>query len=454
MMDERCAKGLGKWGGWWWVHLVGALSCGVYGFLSWSSRGVEPVGLAVFFGCMAAVWLLVFLGFVFCTRGGCGGGAARGGSGVVWVILLWALCFRVVGVLASPILAEDDYFRFMWDGFQFAETGSPYGKAPADFFEDEGIAEPVGSLLYDINYPELPTIYGPVMEVVFLVGYVVGPASLVVLKGLFVLFEGLLLYFLSYFLTVRWLLVAAWCPLLVFETSFQAHPDVIGVAFLAGAVWASRRERPWAAMVFLALATGAKPFAVLVWPFVVGRGSWFRQGVFFAVMLVGIYLPFSLGSGDGGAVSLGAMARHWEFNSLGYAVFRGFFGEWARGVSLLVFVVIYVALLVGFWRGGGDKEKAPVDVVYGSFFLVSPVINPWYLLWLLPFAMLRPRAWSLMALGVVGLSYATGLNLGDGSLGEFEIPLWVKGLEAGLIGMGVLYGIYFSRKMRGAGEIT
>lgn len=440
------------------IHLAGFLSCVVYGLLSWKSRGVEPVGVAVFFTGMAAVWtfLLIVFQFFRCSKdvGGLARPVSRSEQRWVWVILFWALCFRITGILASPILAEDDYFRFMWDGYQFAETGTPYGKAPADFFEEDGLPDAVESLLYDINYPELPTIYGPVMEVVFLASYLIKPASLLVLKCLFVLFEGLMLYFLSQFLNVRWLLAAAWCPLLIFETSFQAHPDIIGVAFLCGAIWACRRERSWTAMGFLALATCAKPFAILVWPFIVARGKWFRQGMLFAAMLAAIYLPFIFTSSDAGGYSLGAMAQHWEFNSLGYALLKEIFNERARAASLLIFGVIYLFLLIRFRSGnsGDEVEKAPLDLVYGSFFLVSPVINPWYLLWLLPFVMLRPKAWSVIALAVVSLSYATGLNLGDGSLEEFEIPVWIKWMEAGFVGLGVLYSTLYHSRANGCLE--
>ena len=421
---------------WGLLHVLGLLSALVYGYLCSRSRGVESVPVSHFFICMGVAWGALFAVF-FRYRSALPRAALIG-------FLVWAFSFRVIGMFASPILAEDDYFRFLWDGYRFAETGDPYRGVPADFMEDESLPDSVASIIYDINYPELPTIYGPIMELVFLASYKLGPANLMVLKGLLILFEGLLLFLLSRFLSTRWLLVAAWCPLLVFETSFQAHPDIIGVSLMVAALWAAMRRYPWLSMLALGLATCSKPFAVLLWPFIVQEQRWFRQGFLLAAVIGVIYLPFVLQSSDAGSTSLGAMATGCEFNSAGYALLKYPFGEHARLVSLALFVAVYLWLLIRFWirKKSDEMNEAPLDFVYAALFFFSPVINPWYFLWLFPFVMLKPRAWSLIALGVVSLSYATGLNLENGSLEEFEVPLFVQGIEFGLIAMGVAYGAY------------
>ena len=425
-----------------YLHALGFLSTLIYGYLCVQSRGVEPVPIFHFFACMGAVWGAL-VGAFFLYGKGLPKGALIG-------ILIWAALFRIVGIAANPILAEDDYFRFMWDGYRFAVTGDPYQGVPADFLEDETLPASVASIVYDINYPELPTIYGPIMELVFLASYKLAPASLIALKCLFVLFEGLLLFLLSRLLSLRWFLVASWCPLLVFETSFQAHPDVVGVSLMVVAYWAARRQYPWISMLVLGLATCAKPFAVLLWPFIVQERRWFAQGVLLALVLGFVYLPFLLQNSDAGATSLGAMATEWEFNSIGYALLQYLFGDYARLASLTCFAGVYLWLLIRFWHQKKREEvkEPPLDFVYAALFFFSPVINPWYLMWLFPFVLLKPRSWSLVALGVVSLSYATGLNLGDRSLEEFEIPLLVQGLEFGLITAAVIYGVYEGSRKR------
>ena len=61
------------------------------------------------------------------------------------------------------------------------------------------------------------------------------------------------------------------------------------------------------------------------------------------------------------------------------------------------------------------------------------MINPWYLLWLLPFAVVFPSFWAWTASAAILLSYITGLNLPDYTLQPYEQPVWARGLEFGLI---------------------
>lgn len=67
--------------------------------------------------------------------------------------------------------------------------------------------------------------------------------------------------------------------------------------------------------------------------------------------------------------------------------------------------------------------------------LVSPVINSWYLLWLLPFACVYRNLTAWVTASALLLSYATGLNLGDGQLPAYNHPLWLRPLEYALIGI-------------------
>jgi len=69
------------------------------------------------------------------------------------------------------------------------------------------------------------------------------------------------------------------------------------------------------------------------------------------------------------------------------------------------------------------------EILLAVFLLLSPVVNPWYFVALLPFVTLRPFGWSLTLLSTVLLSYITGLNLGSQMLPPFNHPAWVRPLE-------------------------
>jgi hypothetical protein len=87
-------------------------------------------------------------------------------------------------------------------------------------------------------------------------------------------------------------------------------------------------------------------------------------------------------------------------------------------------------------------HEAPVADVMLVFFLLSPVLNPWYLVWLVPFAAAQPTARSVALLIVVPLSYATGLNLGDATLATYAQPLWVRPVEFGIVILAALRSLW------------
>src|SRR5690606_20873583 len=107
--------------------------------------------------------------------------AAGKSSAFLRVVWSYGILFRAIGFVSPPVL-EDDFYRFLWDGRMFAISGTPYGKAPADFFEEPGLGERFEWILNGINHAELPTVYGPVCELAFLAAYLIAPGRLWPLK--------------------------------------------------------------------------------------------------------------------------------------------------------------------------------------------------------------------------------------------------------------------------------
>lgn len=127
-----------------------ALVCAIsYSFLAWFSIQPEFLNLWEFYGLLGVSLCATLAVFAFSGKEGIT--ASR--------ITFWALCFRLIGFLGEP-LWEDDFFRYLWDGYRFYETGSPYGIAPSQFFSDSSISDQFRQILARINYPNVPTIYG------------------------------------------------------------------------------------------------------------------------------------------------------------------------------------------------------------------------------------------------------------------------------------------------------
>jgi len=416
------------------------LGCALaYGVLAWSARQSGEPPLILFLG--AAVWaaLLTFGLYAYHRRHP--SEALSPGR-----LIGWAILFRIFGLFGGPIY-EDDFYRYLWDAYRFAQDGTPYGVPPEAFFTDLAVPAQFQRILDQVNYPELPTIYGPVTQLIFLLGYALSPGSIVALQGPLILIDLVAIGLLLRLAPARSVLLYAWCPLVVKEIAFTAHPDGIAVCLLLSAIVVSQRGHPRPAAVCLALAVGAKVLALLLVPFVLARARPIDWGVFAGVLLL-LYLPFAWQGGTDLA-TLAVFAREWEFNAALFSFLKPWMSNPAAraicGLGLAVGVAWYLAV----YRRSASAGVPRGDWIYGGLLALWPVVNAWYLLWLLPFAAIRPSAWAWTASVAVLLSYVTGLNLNDLQMEPFGHPAWVRPVEYGLILLAMGYDV-IRRARRGA----
>jgi hypothetical protein len=354
-----------------------------------------------------------------------------------WIVAS-ALAFRVCGLWALPTL-EDDYQRYLWDGWRTIQDGSPYGHAPAEFFRVTEKRPPgIETALDELNNPDLKTVYAPVTQLLFAAAATVAPGSLFTLK-LFLLLSDLGILFLLLLIggrRVAWFY--GWCPLAVMETAFHAHPEAWALLWLLGAWLFASRGRYFVAGALAGVAVCAKLFALLAVPFL----AWRRPRIVlpaFAAMLGIIYAPILVAGSSAEWAGMHAMVSSFEFNSFGYALLAAIFGsDAARFLWLILFGVLATTLFFRWARQKKGLERAPVTDVFLAFFLLTPVLNPWYLVWLVPFAALAPTRRAVALLAVVPLSYSTGLNLGDPTLTTYGQPNWVRPIEFGIFFLAAL----------------
>ena len=406
------------------VSTAGAVSAAGYLLLAWASHALPRLPLTLFFAVFGVVTGAAFWAYRRISR------SENSPLTVRW-ILTWAVLFRLIGFLAHPIY-EDDFYRYLWDGRTLATGHNPYLHPPSDAFGDDNLPAKFHDILDRVNFPDVPTIYGPICQVVFAAAYWIAPGELWSLKLIFLLADLATMILLFRLLDRKSrILIYAWSPLLILEIAFSAHSDILAVCLMTWAMERFAARRPVFACALLALAAGAKVILLPFLPFLLlGSSNRIRlsAGMVFAATLALLHVPFAMGGGFG-EQGLGVFLQGWEFNSLAFAIFRWMWGDEAgRMVSLSLFAVSLGWLL-------RMHRKAPVgtiprgDILLAVFFLLSPVVNPWYFVALLPFVTLWPSGWSLTLLSTVLLSYITGLNLGSQSLPPFNHPAWVRPLE-------------------------
>ncbi len=411
----------------WRIHLAGLTALGGYSWLASQAGALEArPALAM---AMSLGWIAMA---VICWR-------TADSRQARWSVVGWAICFRVVGLGTTPTW-EDDYNRYLWDGYQLLTTGDPYARAPADFFgQEDQLPDVISGRLDQVNHPERKTIYGPVAQLIFGVSAGLGLGSLAVFKLVLVGVEMSGWWLLRKALAWRGWVLVWWCPLTVVEIAFAGHPDAIGVAALALALagWqASKTGGGASAGTVLAAAT--KPFGWVLAPFVVDRFGW-RYGAVMAGMASACYAPFWL---QGSTAEWGAilgMGQDFEYNSTGYALLAGLLP--AAGARVMA-----GGLTLGFavgawwlWRQGQRENWPPVAGILAVAFWWSPVVNPWYALWLLPSLALRPTAWGVGLLLAVPLAYTHGWGASGGAVVNYVHPGWTRPLEVAVV-VGVTVG--------------
>ena len=447
-----------------WIWVGGLVCALAYGGLSWRGQAYGEAGLgdllAVFTVTQGVTLALFYLAW------------QQRLNLSVTTILWFALLFRLIGLTGYPVL-EDDHFRYLWDGWVTLQFGSPYGVPPEAFFGDPAVPERLQPILDGINYPGVPTVYGPTAQLLFAFGAWLDAGNVLPLQIAAGTADLAVLWLLRHRTAPCWLLLYGWHFLMIKEFAFTAHIDVIAACLLLAAVLLRLSHRTaaghplrrslWLSLgagALAALAVGCKLFCLVALPFVLQTDvrAWLAAGV----TAILIALPFGIVNAwlPGG---LDAMASDWLFNAplpIAAAALWGSNGVWVA--KLLCLLTLAAICVVQFWRYCGMClwparhwwQAAPLvapmatdnqpgylrglSTCLGAMLLLSPVVNPWYFALWLPFACLVPARTPWVCASVVVLSYIMGINLPQSGLALYQQPASVLLVEAVLV-LGALF---------------
>lgn len=341
--------------------------------------------------------------------------------------LLWilgcAVAFRVLLLPGYPFLT-DDIYRYLWDGRVWSLGINPYLHAPAS----EALAAIRDAELHpNINHPQIPTIYAPLLQFLFRLVYEISP-TFWFLKTAVTAFDlgamAVLLALLKILnLNRRLLLIYAWNPLVIVETAGSGHIDVVGVFWLLLFFLFYLRKMSVPAACALAAATLTKFIAIILVPFVFLRFKRKHSALFcvvFAISIVVAYWPF-IDAGTGLFKALNVYTTKWLFNAslfrLVHAAVAFIHPSDNLDANLMIVKIILAAVwgglfIVLFWRrtksGYAHQDAAILHEwfwLFGAICVFTPTLHPWYLIWLVPvLAFYQSRAW-LALTGLIFLSY-------------------------------------------------
>ena len=333
----------------------------------------------------------------------------------IFLILGFALAFRITVLFAPPYQSEDVY-RYIWDARISSMGINPYAYPP-DAPELEKARD---DFVYPmINSKPYITAYPPVSQILFRFSYELFGDSVIAMKAVFSLLEFLAVIIIwrllvLWGLSVQPLILMAWNPFFVFEFSHSGHSDSAMIFLILFAVYLlSRGKMAWTAVSY-AGAVLAKLHPALWFPLFLRRTGLIPMiaGFFTGLGLLLIY--FDVNSLIRYVKSLGLYFRLFEFNASIHYLIR-FFGRitfnesWDKAIGPYLGAVLVIIVILIF-------RKFPVrnsrDLLHAGFWLMTAdlclatTVHPWYLSWAalaLPFF---PYAFMVYWTGACFLSYA------------------------------------------------
>ncbi len=340
-----------------------------------------------------------------------------------------AILLRIGSAFIMPSLS-DDVYRFIWDGQLIVGGQNPLLTTPDNYLSALSTADKNFSYLKQlhglINHPQFYTCYPPLMQGVFTVAAFFGGTSIfisiVIIKLIVALADCVAVYFIAKILQkinvdVKLVVLYALNPLVIIEGAGNAHFEVMQVALIAVSIYFILSHKLAVSAIFWGLAIVTKLLPLLLLPLII-RLLGFKKGMVFSMIAVGValllFIPFiATGSVDGFAKSLNLYFQNFEFNASIYYLAREV-GWWLKGYNyisfigpflMVVFLIIYAVVFFA-------KKKLIVDqfalyslIILSLYYFFATTVHPWYMINLLPFALMANKKYAFVWMGIAFLSY-------------------------------------------------
>lgn len=294
-----------------------------------------------------------------------------------------------------------------------------------------------------VNHPDIPTIYPPLAQYVFRVVHLLHADSIYAMRLAFLIFDLATFWFILRTLSVfginrDYSLIYFWSPLIIKETFNSTHLDIIGISMLCASIYYLVRARDRLATIFLCLSFLGKLYPIILLPLYLkrialrnrdaGKSLWAEpalSGILFTGLAVIGYFPF-LNIGGETFEGLKTFTTYFQSNDSIFALLVYLFAKipelnttaelhlaynlptlLSKITVLLVLTGTLLFLLIRKTRPAADSSDCVRDMflIMSLVFLLSPVQNPWYLCWTVPFLCFFPMRSFILLTGLVGLYY-------------------------------------------------
>jgi hypothetical protein len=326
----------------------------------------------------------------------------------VCVILVGAALLRI-SLLATPPNFSGDAWRYLWDARVTLHGYSPYVYIP----DAKPLVPLHDNLVYgQMGYHDVPTLYPPAAQALYLLSYLLAPSNIVILKAIFLCFDLTTCGVLALLLKRKGLdparcILYAWCPLPVVEFAVQGHIDVVMLTFVVLMVLCAQGTGYRARLLtgfLLGLATLTKLYPLIFLGAVLHRRDYVLLLTCLCTIVAG-YIPFIiLGHGQVFGFFSTYLNQHGGNGGIVLVAIQ-LAGErlmLSQGIITLVEHGVAGVLVIG---GVGVvfmlrlRKRISVEmailILIATIFSISSFVYPWYVTVLIPWvALLLGPLWT------------------------------------------------------------
>ena len=364
---------------------------------------------------------------------------------LVFIIIIFAVLFRVLLVPATPSVLSKDMYRYLWDGRVQQNGINPY-RHPPDADELKGLRDK--KVYPNINRKAHPTLYPAGAQLFFRLFHIIAGDRVAGYKGLMTVFDVLTLFVLLALLRIYGfeetrLMIYAWNPLVIFEIAYSGHLEGLMVFWMVLALYLNARNRQILGVAALAVASAIKLYPALLLPALVNRGQRIKGSLAFIVSMVLLYLPF-LASGRKvlGFLPIYLQNPYESFNlGLKYLMMLVLPQlDYYLLSKIFLLALAAAGLFIFFKPKQKDQAMRYAYILLGWLLVLMPAsLHAWYVIILVPFLCFYPAAAWLLFSCMVTLSYLKYVTPSG------IMPSWVLLLEYGLLFVLLAGGYIFRR---------
>lgn len=355
-------------------------------------------------------------------------------------LIVLSFLFKFIFLVSIPELSQD-FYRFIWDGMLNNLGLNPYLHLPVELIERDAVSnEPISTILFE-NMGKLSatnySTYPPIAQLIYSFGYSIAGESLI-FNVLFIRLVHLcaevgLVYFGLKILkkikrSKKQILFFILNPLVILESSFNLHFEVIMLFFLALGLYYLSSSKIYTSALGWAAAVASKMlpfmFLPLLFSFFNKKAAFFTKGQvlryikFIGVFVLGIILTYSfLWDSDLFAKNSKTLALYFtsfEFNASVYYVFRWAGYQWSGynmislfGKILSLGSLLFILFLSLRHRKTDFKTLLKYMLLVSTvYYLFSTTIHPWYLMLPLFLSIFTNYKYMLLWSWLVFLSYS------------------------------------------------